>query len=427
MSAHFALPAGDRGPPPDHADLLIIGGGIMGLAVAYNAARLGQRNIVVVDRSYLCSGASGRNGGGVRMQWSTADNVRLMQQSVDICKRFAADMGINVWFRQGGYLFLCRDVAFLGPLEQNVKVQNECGVPTRLLDPADVKKIVPELNLDGVIAASYNPQDGVLFPWPFVWGYASRAIEQGVKIHTYAAVEGLELDGGRVTKVHLRSSERDRVRSAAVSAHNVEEEQERRERGEARWQKTMTVGRVVNATGAWSPELAALAGVAIPNRPYRHEILTTEPLKAFLTPMVTIIGEGIYFSQSMRGEIVGGMGDPDEPSSYNMSSSLDFLRRFAKTATALLPQLGNVQVVRQWAGLYDASPDGRPILGEPEGVRNLTFLSGFTGHGFMMAPVIGKLCAERLVKGERVQYFEENGPDRFKAGIAENKETMIIG
>lgn len=427
MSAHFALPAGDRGPPPDHADLLIIGGGIMGLAVAYNAARLGQRNIVVVDRSYLCSGASGRNGGGVRMQWSTADNVRLMQSSVEICKRFAADMGINVWFRQGGYLFLCRDARYLGPLEQNVKVQNECGVPTRLLDPADVQKIVPELRLDGVIAASYNPQDGVLFPWPFVWGYASRAIELGVKVHTFAAVEGFELDGDRIRGVHLRSSERDRVRSAAISEHNVEDTAELRRAGEAPWKKTITATRVVNATGAWSPELAAMLGVSIPNRPYRHEILTTEPLKAFLTPMVTIIGEGIYFSQSMRGEIVGGMGDPDEPSSYNMSSSLGFLRRFAKTATQLLPQLGNVQVVRQWGGLYDVSPDGRPILGEAQRVQNLTFLSGFTGHGFMMAPAIGKLCAERLVRGERVPYFEENGPDRFLSGISENKETMIIG
>jgi sarcosine oxidase, subunit beta len=427
VSVHLALPAGDRGPPPDRADLLIIGGGVMGLCVAYHAARLGMKNVVVLDRSYLCSGASGRNGGGVRMQWSTADNVRLMQSSIEICKNFAAEMGINVWFRQGGYLFLVRDPAYLAPLEQNVKVQNECGVPTRMLDPAQAKKIVPELDTTGIVAASYNPQDGVLFPWPFVWGYASRAMELGAKVHTYASVEGFETNGDRITKVHVRSALLDRVRSAAIADHNVEETEEVVTLGEPAWTKTITVDRVVNATGAWSPKLAAQLGIQIPNRPYRHEILTTEPLKAFLTPMVTIIGEGIYFSQSMRGEIVGGMGDPDEPSSFNMSSSLEFLRRFARTATQLLPQLGNVQVVRQWAGLYDVSPDGKPILGEAQAIKNLTFLAGFTGHGFMMAPIIGKLCAERLVRGDKVPYFDEHGPDRFRAGIAANQETMIIG
>src|SRR5689334_21811006 len=188
MSVSMALPAGSREPPPDRAELLIIGGGIMGLAVAYNAARMGMKGIVVLERSYLCSGASGRNGGGVRMQWSTEDNVRLMQESVSICKRFAAEMGVNVWFRQGGYLFLVKNQSLMPTLEANVAIQNACGVPTHVLTPAEAKKKVPDLNLDGVVAASFNPKDGVLFPWPFVWGYAHRAIEAGVKLHTFAEV-----------------------------------------------------------------------------------------------------------------------------------------------------------------------------------------------------------------------------------------------
>ena len=129
----------------------------------------------------------------------------------------------------------------------------------------------------------------------------------------------------------------------------------------------------------------------------------------------------------MRGEIVGGMGARDEPPGDNIKSSLGFLRRFAKTSTQLLPLLANVQVVRQWAGLYDVSPDGRPIVGESKHATNMTLLAGFTGHGFMMAPIIGKLCAERLVKGATVDYFDKNGPDRFEHGIATNEESMIIG
>ena len=192
MSAHFALPAGDRGPPPDHADLLIIGGGIMGLAVAYNAARLGQRNIVVVDRSYLCSGASGRNGGGVRMQWSTADNVRLMQSSVEICKRFAADMGINVWFRQGGYLFLCRDARYLGPLEQNVKVQNECGVPTRLLDPLAC------MRMHHLKLSCPAPPATSAAGWPRGWSNAGIAGDAWLAVRpSYGRAHGLPTSASR--------------------------------------------------------------------------------------------------------------------------------------------------------------------------------------------------------------------------------------
>ncbi|MFO0728062.1 MAG: FAD-binding oxidoreductase [Myxococcota bacterium] len=396
MSLKMAVPPGSREALPEDADVLIIGGGIMGLATAYNAALLGQKNIVVIEKSYLCSGASGRNGGGVRMQWSTGEAVDLMRASVSLCKSFAAEMGVNVWFRQGGYLFLVKNQQLIPVLEKNVHVQNECGAPTKLISPSEAAELVPGLSVKGVHVASYNPEDGVLFPWPFIWGYAHRALELGVRIFTFVDVERFTMANRRISHVHTS-------------------------RG------TIRVGHVINATGAWSPSLAAMAGVTIPNQPYRHEILTTEPLKPFLNPMVTILGEGIYFSQSMRGEIVGGMGDPEEAPGENTRSSLDFIRRFAKTATELLPQLGNVQIVRQWAGLYDVSPDGRPILGEAEAAPNMTLLAGFTGHGFMMAPIIGKLAAERLVLGKKVEYFDKNGPDRFLDGIPENTESMIIG
>ncbi|MBI2376498.1 MAG: FAD-binding oxidoreductase [Deltaproteobacteria bacterium] len=382
---------------PPGADLVVIGGGIMGLATAYHAARLGVRRVVVLEKSYLCSGASGRNGGGVRMQWSSRDNILLMRESVEICRRFAADMGFNVWFRQGGYLFLVRKPELVPVLEKNVALQNELGVRTRILNrPEAAHEIVPGLNVEGVVSASYNPDDGVLFPWPFVWGYAHKALELGVHIHTFTEVTALRLHDGMITHVETT-------------------------RG------TIAAGHVVNAAGAWSPSIAKMAGVSIPNQPYRHEILTTEPLKPFLDPMVTVLGEGVYFSQSMRGEIVGGMGDPDETSSHDTSSSLDFLRRFARSATQLLPALGNVQVVRQWAGSYDVSPDGRPILGESKRAANMTILAGFTGHGFMMGPVIGKLCAERLVMSSSDDYFDQNGPDRFEDGVGPNHESMIIG
>ncbi|HEX7666792.1 MAG TPA: FAD-dependent oxidoreductase, partial [Polyangiaceae bacterium] len=156
----------------DRADIVIVGAGIMGLSIAYNLAKLGTTNVVVVDRGYLCGGASGRNGGGVRAQFSSEANIRLMQESIKMCRDFASEMKINVWFRQGGYLFLARDEQKRRALEASVKVQNACGLATEMLTPKEAKAIVPELDISTITAASFNADDGVVFPWPFVWGFA---------------------------------------------------------------------------------------------------------------------------------------------------------------------------------------------------------------------------------------------------------------
>src|SRR5258706_11941165 len=171
----------------------------MGLSIAYNLARHHDiHRVTIVDRSYLCGGASGRNGGGVRAQWSTEANVRLMQESIHICRDFAREMKINVWFRQGGYLFLVRTEERRRTLEESVRVQNECGLVTRMLTPNEARDIVPELDVDGVVAASFNPDDGVVFPWPFLWGYAQAAQKLGVEVSTFTDVIGFETTGRRI-------------------------------------------------------------------------------------------------------------------------------------------------------------------------------------------------------------------------------------
>ena len=209
----------------DHADVVILGAGIMGLSIAYHLAKLGTTNVLVVDKGYLCGGASGRNGGGVRAQWSSEANVRLMQESIRMCQDFANEMKINVWLRQGGYLFIVRSEEKRRALEASSKVQNECGLPTRMLTPAEAKKIVPELDTNGIVAASYNPDDGVVFPWPFVWGFATAAEKRGVEVATFTEACGFETEGSAITGVHLRTcllytspSPRDRTRSRMPSS-----------------------------------------------------------------------------------------------------------------------------------------------------------------------------------------------------------------
>jgi len=378
------------------ASVVIIGGGIMGLSTAYNLAKNhGVKDVVVVERSYLCSGASGRNGGGVRAQFSSETNVRLMQESLRICRAFAAEMKINVWFRQGGYLFLCRDEATRERLEASVKVQNACGHPTRILEPKEAQRVVPELSTEGVLCASYNPEDAVVFPWPFVWGYANGAADLGVEIQTFTDVVGFETKGKRITGV--------------VTSRG-----------------TIATSRVVNAAGAWSPEVAAKLGVALPNKPHRHEICSSEPLKPWLTPLVADLSNGLYFSQSTRGEIVGGVSNDDVPDGIDQRSSHAFLALYARALTRACPVLGQVKVLRQWAGCYDITPDANPILGPVDEVANLYQASGFMGHGFMMAPVIGKLVAQHLADGVTPPVFDRWNLRRFREGKLLS-EAMIIG
>ena len=389
-----ALAASTHGPISGAADIVIIGGGVMGLSIAYQLARRGVKNVVVLERGTLADGASGRNGGGVRMQWSSELNVRLMQRSIELCSGLAQELGFNIWFRQGGYLFLGKSKAERRVMEKNVELQNRCGVPTRMLAPSEARDLVPELSLDGVRCAAYNPKDGVLFPWPFLWGYATQALKRGVQIHLSTPVTAIE-HGARGYVI-------------------------RTPRGDLRAE------RVVNAAGAWSPTIAKMVGVDVPNRPHRHEILSTEPLKPFLGPMVSLISSGLYFSQSMRGEIVTGISYPDDDDGdVHLGSRLGFLGHLSRELITVMPQLADVKVLRQWAGPYDVSPDGHPIVGEA-GPPGFYLACGFVGYGFMMAPVMGELYADLLTGKARHEVFDRCRLGRFADG-ALAPEEMIIG
>jgi sarcosine oxidase subunit beta len=393
-------------PLPVAADVAIIGAGVMGLALAYNLAAAGGKRIVVLDAHYLAWGASGRNGGGVRQQWSTEMNIRLMQESLEICAGFAHDMGINIWMRQGGYLFLARTEATRARLESSISLQNRCDVPTRMVDLREVRDLVPELDTEArdgdappFAGACFNPTDAIVFPWPFMWGYARAAQKRGVAIHT--ATEVTAIDRRASGDFALRTSK-----------------------------GTLVAARVVNAAGAWSPAVARLAGVELPDWPERHEIMSTEPLKPFLRPMVSVLESGLYFSQSLRGEIVGGITLPGpRDSEIRLGSRLRFLESMARALIQVMPRLGDVKVVRQWAGPYDMSPDGDPIVGEAPGAPGFFLCCGFVGHGFMMAPVVSRYYARHLLGQETHPLFAAWSAARFagRAGPGGGGEHMNIG
>jgi len=383
-------------PLSPRADIAIVGGGIMGLSLAYELSRLGKRKLVLLEAGYLAGGASGRNGGGVRQQWSSALNIRLMQESIDICQGFARQMGVNIWMRQGGYLFLAKRPETVSRMEGAIALQNSFGVPTRRLEPREARDLVPDLDLEAghIVGACYNPTDAIVFPWPFLWGYAEQATKRGVEIHTRTPVTAIERTA--------------RGFSLVTPKGRLEAE------------------RVVATTGAWSPQLTAMVGARLPTWPVRHEILSTESLKPFLRPLVSVLDSGLYFSQSLRGEIVGGIG-LHEPKSdaIVLGSRLRFLEAMATELLAILPRLGYVRVVRQWAGPYDLSPDGQPILGELPEAPGFFVCGGFVGHGFMMAPVVSRHYARFLHDATPHPMLQAWRPGRFGSGDAVHDELDI--
>jgi sarcosine oxidase subunit beta len=324
-----------------------------------------------------------------------------MQESMDICTHFAKRMRINVWMRRGGYLFLARTQAAARRLERNVAVQTRCGLGTEMIAPEEARAIVPELAVERTVAACYNPTDGIVFPWPFLWGYAHAAAKLGVEIHTSTPV----------TAIERRARGGFRITTPAGA---------------------FTAERIVCAAGAWSPEVARLVGASLPNRPQRHEILSTEPLKPFLKPMVTVSETGLYVSQSLRGELVGGITLADESDGdgqVRLGSRLAFTTAMARALVELMPILGHVKVVRQWAGPYDVSPDGDPIVGELPDVPGFHVVCGFRGHGFMMAPVVARHLAAHLSGGPAHEFLPAWTPARFATGAPPRAggENMFIG
>ncbi|MEA3201727.1 MAG: hypothetical protein QOE90_3155 [Thermoplasmata archaeon] len=385
-----------EGPLRERYQVVIVGGGVNGLGLARHLALAGVTDVLVLEKSYLLHGASGRNGGGVRAQWGTGDNLVLARESIPMFRSMSQELGFNVWFRQGGYLFLAHDEEKARALRDVVKFHNANGVPSRYVEPTEAHVLVPELNLEGLVAASYHPGDGIIFPWAVVQGLAKRCVELGVDVRTFTGATGFETSGGRIVAV-----ETTRGRVACET--------------------------VVNAAGCWSREVAALAGVELPNTPVRHEILVTEALKPFLDPMVVDLRNGLYASQDMRGELVCGIGTPGEKPGVNFASSFDFTKRVARALLDVLPTLGEVKVMRQWAGAYDVTPDNKPILGPTPGVDNLLQLNGASGHGFMVSPMTTRIVADLILGRQPPVDPKPYRLDRFGPGWQPEKETLVIG
>jgi len=377
------------------ADCVIIGGGVMGTAIAYYLAREGLTDVVVIEASHLAAGATGRCGGGIRQQWSTEANTRLAIESVRLYRGLEEELDADIEFLQGGYLVLAYTDDDVAQFEANVALERGLGLDVEILTPDEItRRVVPELNTEGVRLATYCPSDGSANPFLTTQAYADAARRLGVAIELFTPVTRILTDNGRVRGVETP-------------------------RG------SVSTPVVVNAAGSHSVLLAGTVGVELPISPYRREILVTEPLERFLDPMIISFSLGIYFRQTKHGAVIGGFGDPAEPTGFNEASSLEFLVTMSRKLSHLMPALKPVKVVRQWAGLYDITPDAQPILGATDGLGGFYQANGFSGHGFMIAPMTALLVAQAVSGKEPVLDIERLNARRFAGGDVTTDRSVV--
>ena len=355
---------------PPTADVVIIGGGVMGTSTAYHLALKGCRNVLLLEREpFFGIQATGRCAGGIRYQFGTEINVRLSLLSLPMLDRFEEELGQPIDLRYCGYLFLLTNPADVAAFRQNVEMQNRLGVMTRWLEPEEIARMVPLINLEGVLAGTFHERDGLADPNSVVQGYVSGARRLGARLLNDVEVTGIEVAGGRVRGV---VTNRGRVAAPVV----------------------------VNAAGPWAGEVGRMAGVEVPIVPIRRQIVVTGPIPEVPPdfPFVIDFAQSLYFHREGPG-ILTGMSNPNEPPGFDQSVDEEWELVHLEAAMKRMPILEKATLASHWAGLYEVTPDAHPILGRVPDLEGFYIIGGFSGHGFMHGPICGLLLAEEILDG----------------------------
>jgi sarcosine oxidase subunit beta len=382
-------------------DVVIIGGGVHGLATAYYLAENhGVRNVAVLDKGYLGGGGSGRNTAILRSNYLTPEGVRFYDRSLELYRHLAADLNFNVMFSRRGHLTLAHNDGSLRTMRWRAEVNKLVGVDSEVIDPAQIKEIVPYLDTSSdtrypILGALYHPPGGIVRHDAVVWGYARAADAHGVHLHQKTEVTGIDVVGERVVGVRTN---RGRI-SAPV---------------------------VVNCTAGWSSTISDMAGVRTPIQTFPLQAAVTEPVRPFLHAVVVSGTLHVYVSQTDRGELVFG-ASVDPFTSYSMRGSLEFVEGLAGHVLELMPALENMRLLRQWAGLCDMTPDYSPIMGETP-VEGFYLDVGWGTYGFKAGPVSGEAMAEAIATRRTPEIIEAFGLDRFARGeLVGEKGAAAVG
>lgn len=367
------------------ADVVIIGGGINGAATAYNLAKLGIKDILVVERDTICGGSTGRCGAGIRAQWGTLMNCQIAANALSTFESLKDELGMDIGLNQCGYLMVAYKESEFEQLQKNVCLQNSCGIGSRVVTKQEAYEICPGLWAEDAVGFTFHSRDGHADPFLTTFAYVEAAKRLGVEFERFTEVQAINVTEGR-------------VESVLTSKGTV-------------WTKA-----VINCAGPYSQVVAKMAGVDLPVYSERHEILITEPVEpGVCPPMLMSFSGNYYIQQRPHGSIIGGCSPEGHPQDFANNVSWDFLGHMASVFTKLLPRTRNIRVVRQWAGMYNMTPDRQPLLGRTE-VEGFFISCGYSGHGFMLAPFTGKLLAEMVAMGETSMDISMLDYRRFERG-----------
>lgn len=369
--------------PPD-ADVVIIGGGVMGVSAAYHLASSGVGRVVLLEKGDLGEGSTVRSAGGVRALFSDDINIALGQHSLEAFERFDTEFGQQIDLHQVGYLFLLDNDADVAVFDTNAELQRSMGVDSRMISVEEAALLSPKINIDGLKAALWSPRAGHCTPEAVVQGYARAARRAGATILPHTAATGFAMDGSTILGV-------------------------RTDRG------LITSETVVCTAGAWSKEVGSWAGVPLPVRPLRRQILVTEPISGLdpNTPFTIDFSTTLYFHNEGPGLLIGMAGDEDSWG-FDVSRDHRWLPSVAEAMERRIPSLVDVGIQSGWAGLYEMTPDANALIGRSQDVQGFFYACGFSGHGFLMGPAVGEVMRDLYLDRPPVVDVTALSLDRFQ-------------
>ena len=379
-----------------HYDVVIIGAGVHGLATAYYLAKIGITNVAVFDKGYVGGGASARSTAIIRANYLTVEAIPFFRESLYLYEQLSEEFKFNILFNQMGRLDLGHSESDIYNLNLRAEFNQALGVDSRIIMPEEIKKIEPQLDLrkgklHPVLAALYHSPAGTVRHDAVVWGYARAASKLGVEIFPFTEVKGFT----KSTSI-IKGVETDKG--------------------------VVFAGTIVNATAAWSSDVMSLIDITLPIITYPLQAMVTEPLKPVLSATISSPKLHVYAYQTDRGEIV--MGGPVDPyPTYSQKSTLYMLEELATFVLELLPCLKDVNVLRQWTGLCDMTPDYAPIMGFVEGVNGLILNCGWGTWGFKAAPISGKMIAQLIDSNKTPDLIKPFNLSRFKSGALVNEKA----
>src|SRR5437879_1570707 len=374
-------------------DVVIVGAGVMGCSLAFYLSRSGRR-VVVIDRGRIGQGATAACAGGIRAQFSTEINIRMGMEAKRLLARFVEETGQTADFRRVGYLFLLTTDDERARFHEALQVQRSCGLDDVVeLEPTEVRAIVPGLETDDLSGATFCPSDGLAGPNEVTYGFANAARRQGAVIHEDTPIEAFLMSGGTVTG----------VRTAVGEIASPE---------------------TVICAGPWSAPVGTMLGLQLPIVPSRRQVFVTQPFSGIRrsSPMTIDFHTSFYFHPEGEG-VLFGMSDPATPPGDDTSVDWSFLDSITAVAQRRWPPLLEARVKSAWAGLYENTPDFQPLVGPLQ--PGLWIAAGFSGHGFMMAPVIGRWVASWMTGGASIGDLAAFAPDRFDAGTLQAERNVV--